>query len=45
MNKELINMFGEGGKEFYEEGECQNCGEPLNNAEGELCPKCKQLYD
>jgi hypothetical protein len=37
-------MFGEGGKEevkeFYEQGNCQNCGEPLNNAEGESCFEC-----
>ncbi len=25
----------------YEQGDCQNCGEPLNNAEGYLCFKCK----
>ena len=51
MEKEIINeeeltdMFGEGGKEevkeFYEEGDCQKCGEPLNNAEGTLCFECK----
>jgi hypothetical protein len=43
--KELTDMFGEGGKEevkeFYEQGDCQKCGEPLNNAEGDLCFKCK----
>ena len=42
---ELTNMFGKGGaeevKKFYEQGDCQDCGEPLNNAEGELCFKCK----
>ena len=25
----------------YEEGQCQKCGEALNNAEGTLCFKCK----
>jgi len=42
---ELTDMFGKGGaeevKEFYEEGQCQECGEALNNAEGTLCFKCK----
>lgn len=28
------------GKEF-EEGQCQECGEPLNNADGTLCQKCQ----
>lgn len=50
FNKEIINeneltdMFGEGGKEEvkeYEQGDCQECGEPLNNGEGELCFQCK----
>ena len=26
---------------FYEEGYCQECKEPLNNAIGEFCPKCE----
>lgn len=26
---------------FYEEGNCQDCGKPLNNAEGKLCEECK----
>jgi len=25
----------------FEEGQCQECGEALNNAEGTLCFKCK----
>jgi len=43
--EELEDMFGEGGKEeikeFYRSGDCQMCGEPLNNAEGDFCFKCK----
>ena len=43
----LTDMFGEGGKEevkeFYKEGNCQKCGEPLNNASGTLCFKCKVI--
>ena len=25
----------------FEQGDCQKCGEPLNNGEGELCFQCK----
>jgi predicted amidophosphoribosyltransferase len=24
----------------FEDGSCQTCGEPLNNAEGTYCPEC-----
>lgn len=27
-------------KEEFEEGQCQDCGEALNNAEGTYCPAC-----
>lgn len=30
----------EGQKVEYEQGDCQSCGEPLNNGEGELCASC-----
>ena len=25
---------------FYEEGNCQECGKPTNNANSEICPEC-----
>jgi len=25
---------------FYEEGYCQDCGKPINNANSEICPEC-----
>lgn len=26
--------------EEFEQGDCQNCGEPLDGGEGEYCPEC-----
>jgi len=26
--------------EEFEEGQCQRCGDALNNADGEICQKC-----
>jgi len=40
MKEEFWELKLEEEKQF-EEGNCQKCGEPLNNAEGYLCFKCK----
>jgi len=38
--KKILTNFHQDLKAL-QDGNCQECGEPLNNAEGELCLKCK----